>query len=280
MILCAVAFAAPAGAADLRMPVKAPVLPPAFSWSGCYLGGHVGGAFADRDPLFTDVGNANFRSFSGGVTAGRVENDHSWNVPIDSSVIAGGTLGCNWQQAGSSWVFGLEGEAGYMRLKGAAFDPLINPTTTVAAFRGTPDSFGSEKAGDWYGMITGRLGYAFDRTLIYAKGGAAFLRLQSSVVDVCTNTAGGCGNWLIATDEAKTITTGTLGGGIEWAMANNWSIKGEYMFIGLGGGRTITSCGSATTATGATVGGGPFCFNHQFGGVHTAKLGLNFRFGP
>jgi outer membrane immunogenic protein len=151
----------------------------------------------------------------------------------------------------------------------------------VAAFRGTPDVLGSERVGDWYGMITGRLGYAFDRTLIYVKGGAAFVRVESSVLDQCTNTAGGCGNWLIATDASKTITTGTIGGGIEWAFANNWSFKGEYMFIGLGGSNNaLTNCSPATLANGNVVAGGPFCFNHSFEGIHTAKLGINFRFGP
>jgi hypothetical protein len=39
-----------------------------------------------------------------------------------------------------------------------------------------------------------------------------------------------------------------------------------------------TSCNVATLASGATVGGGQFCFNHH--GVHTEKVGLNYRFGP
>jgi outer membrane immunogenic protein len=119
MMVCAVAFATSAGAADLRMPVKAPVPAPVavFNWSGCYLGGYIGGAFADKDPVFTDLGNANFRAFSGGVTAGRVEDRHSWDVPLGNSVIAGGTLGCNWQPVGSAFVFGVEGEAGYLKLR-------------------------------------------------------------------------------------------------------------------------------------------------------------------
>jgi outer membrane immunogenic protein len=76
------------------MPVKAPTAPPPFTWTGCYLGGHVGGAWADN-VVFTDLGNAQFRAFSGGITAGLVAAPHSWSVPLDHSVIAGGTLGCN-----------------------------------------------------------------------------------------------------------------------------------------------------------------------------------------
>jgi len=176
-------------------------------------------------------------------------------------------------------VLGVEGEGGFMRLTGSRFDPLINPTLTVAAFRGTPDVLGSAKVGDAYGMITGRLGYAFDRVLIYVKGGAAFVPVRASVLDQCANVAIGCGNWLISTAVSETATRGTIGGGAEWAFANNWSIKAEYMFVGLGDD-TIQSCGSATLANGTVIRGGPFCFDHSFGGVHTAKVGLNFRFGP
>jgi outer membrane immunogenic protein len=265
-------LAAPAIAAD--MPVKyRPPPPPVFSWTGCYVGGYVGGAWADRSATFTDLGNASFRSFSGGVVAGRLENSHSWNVDLDSSFIGGGTLGCNWQQVGSPFVFGIEGEAGYMRLQGSAFDPLRSPTLPAIS----PDVLGSAKIGDWYGMITGRVGYSWDRVLLYVKGGAAFVPVHASVLDSCTTVAAGCGNWIISTEDRKTVTAWTLGGGLEWAIYNNWSIKGEYMFIGRRD--TLTTCGSAFTAAGAIVGGGPFCFNHEFTGIHTAKIGLNYRFG-
>jgi outer membrane immunogenic protein len=225
------------------------------------------------------LGNSNFRAFSGGLVGGRREGSHSFNVGLDNSFIGGGTLGCNWQPYGSPFVFGIEGEAGYMKLEGSAFDPLLSPTLTIAAVGGTPDVLGRAKIGDWYGMITGRLGYAWGATLIYIKGGAAFVPVEASVLDQCAVTAAGCGNWLISTSDSKTVTTGTLGGGIEWALGSNWSIKGEYMFIGLGDRHVSTTCGFANLASGATVSGGPFCFDHDFSGIHTAKVGLNYRFG-
>jgi outer membrane immunogenic protein len=73
--------------------------------------------------------------------------------------------------------------------------------------------------------------------------------------------------------------TAALGGGLEWALASNWSVKAEYMFIGLGDRHVSTTCGSANLGSGATVGGGQFCFDHEFSGIHTAKIGLNYRFG-
>jgi opacity protein-like surface antigen len=55
-----------ASAADLRPPVRARAYVPAFSWTGCYLGGYVGGAWSDNDTTFTDLGNATFASYSAG----------------------------------------------------------------------------------------------------------------------------------------------------------------------------------------------------------------------
>jgi outer membrane immunogenic protein len=273
LILCAVSMVGTAGAADL--PVKAPPPAPVFNWTGCYVGGYVGGARSDGDMTFTDLGNAQFRSYSGGIIAGRADDHHSWSAGSDSSFIGGGTFGCNWQPVGSPFVLGLEGEAGYMKLEGAAFDPLRSPTLRAT----TPDVFGSGKVGDWYGMITGRLGYAWDRTLFYVKGGAAFVQVRGSAVDNCQTVATGCGNWVITTrDTSDTITTWTLGGGIEWAVVNNWSIKAEYMFIGLGDSHSLNTCGFAAAPGGTLVGGGQFCFNHEFAGIHTAKVGLNYRF--
>jgi outer membrane immunogenic protein len=109
------------------------------------------------------------------------------------------------------------------------------------------------------------VGYAWDRTLFYVKGGAAFVQLEASVADACQTVAAGCGNWIITTrDTTNTITTWTLGGGVEWAIYNNWSIKGEYMFIGSGDG--FTTCGFAAAPGGVAVSGGQFCFNHEFPG--------------
>jgi outer membrane immunogenic protein len=278
-----------AAAADLpvKMRLKAPPMVPAFSWTGCYIGGYAGGAWSESDgAVFTDqgqngLGPANrtrtppFLSYSGGSTAARLVPPHSWSDDLGGSFIGGGTLGCNWQPVASPFVLGLEGEAGYMHLSGQAFDP-----STIVSTQTTLDVLGSAKVGDWYGMVTGRLGYARDRTLLYVKGGAAFVPTRASVLDACQNTAAGCGNWLISTSGSNTATTWTVGGGIEWAFAPSWSVKGEYMFIALGDHNGFQTCGAVTAPSGNTVAGGPFCFNNAFSGIHTAKIGLNYRFGP
>jgi len=274
-----VALAQVASAADLgrrvnKAPPPAPPPPPVFSWTGCYLGGFAGGAWEGSHVAeFTDLGNASFASFSGGVSAAKIVPSHSYSVGgSDGSFIGGGTLGCNWQPVGSPFVLGLEGEFGYLKLKGDTFDP--NTLVDGAKPQTTPDVLGSARVGDWYGMVTGRLGYAFDRVLLYVKGGAAFVRTQASVLDQCVST--GCGNWFVSTSGSETATTWTIGGGLEWAFAQNWSVKAEYMFIGLD--NEFQTSGLGTTSTGAVVSGGPFVFNHRFDGINTAKVGLNYRF--
>ena len=272
-----------AAAADLPigMPLKAPAMA-GFSWTGCYLGGFAGGGWSSGSgATFTDQGQNGlgaagsiatppFQSYSGGAVASRLVPPHSWSDELGAGVNGGGTLGCNWQAAGSPYVLGVEGEGGYLHLSARGFDP-----NTVISTQTTPDVLGSAKVGDWYGMVTGRLGYAADRFLFYVKGGAAFIPTRASVFDACQST--GCGNWLVATSSSNTATTWTVGGGIEWAFAQNWSVKGEYMFIGLGDNSGSQACGSVTTPSGSTLAGGPFCFNDKFGGIQTIKLGLNYR---
>ncbi|MFD2182891.1 outer membrane protein [Rhodoplanes azumiensis] len=234
--VAALGFAGAASAADLpaRMPVKAPpVIAPVFSWTGCYIGGYVGGAWSADD------------STAYPYTSGTA-NTYGYAYNADSSFIGGGTLGCNWQPVGSPFVLGLEGEVGYLSVEGSAYDPL----------RGT-GYYASSKAGDWYGMITGRLGYSWDRALLYVKGGVAFVDVES------TYTIPGASISL-----SDTVATWTVGGGLEWAFDMNWSLKAEYMYIGL----DETHAGCASTAAFG-------CFSQDVGGIHTAKIGLNYRFG-
>ncbi|EJW09252.1 putative outer membrane protein [Rhodovulum sp. PH10] len=109
-------------------------------------------------------------------------------------------------------------------------------------------------------MITGRLGYSFDRAMIYVKGGAAFVDVESGITGVTTTGVG------YAASIDDTVTTWTVGGGIEWAFDPNWSIKAEYMYIALDETQTNFVPGIGT-------------WNTEYDGIHTAKVGLNYRFG-
>jgi outer membrane immunogenic protein len=197
-------FAAPAMAADMRMPVKAAPAPvvTVFSWTGCYIGGHVGYAWSKKrvDPLV--------------VIPGQPELDHD----IDGFV-AGGQVGCNlWQR--DRWVFGIEGQASWADLDGSV-GPDLTFSTGANGFKTEADIIGS---------IAARLGYAFGatgQTLVFVKGGAAFIHEQFFA------NAGGVANWALSSD--KDLRWGwMIGGGIEQALNSNWSLKAEYNFSHFG----------------------------------------------
>lgn len=257
-----------ASAADMpvKMPVKAaPVVAAPFNWTSCYIGAYVGGATPNRDV------NANDPQSTGGTFAAgsfynspfsNAANGGSFGYGLRSSVIGGGTLGCNWQFP-SSVVVGVEAEGGYMRLTGSTVDPY-----SVVGLGS--DTTASTHIGDWYASIAGRLGYAFDHWLVYAKGGVGFANVNSTIVDACNT--GACGGGLLNASGSSKQAFWVAGGGLEYALNPAWSIKGEYLFLGLN--TTYSVCGpGAATAAGST-----FCGNHNVDGIHTFKLGVNYHF--
>lgn len=258
-------LATSASAADMAVKARPVAAPVAYNWSGCYLGGYVGGATQSRDVHATDPistgGTFPAGTFYNAPNA-TAANGGLFNYGVGSSVIGGGTLGCNWQGA-SPWVVGIEGEGGYMSLRGSAVDPY-----SVVALGS--DTVASTKIGDWYAAVTGRIGYAWDRVLVYGKGGVGFANISSSIIDSCNT--GACGGGLLNTNGSSNQAFWVAGGGIEYAFNPNWSVKGEYLFLGID--KTYAVCGpGAATAAGST-----FCSNHNIEGIHTFKLGVNYHF--
>jgi len=164
--ILALVAAGSASAADLGRPVyKAPppVAPPPFSWTGFYIGAHIGGAFSDRD--WTDA-----------ITGETIASQNF------SSFIGGGQVGYNYQVG--SWVFGVEGD-----ISGVAMND------SVTCFFGT---LVCKTEDNFLATATGRLGYAYDHWLWYVKGGGAWTRDELTITDPLTgvslsasNTRGG-----------------------------------------------------------------------------------------
>jgi outer membrane immunogenic protein len=149
-----------AAAADLSVaPTPIAVAPVAsapaaiFSWTGFYVGGHVGGGF-NRSSWSDPFGAAN-NAFTGG-----------------PGLIGGGQAGGNLQRG---WLLlGVETDFGYAGLNGSGTDSRGNSIGTNT---------------NWTSTATGRIGAAFDRLLIYGKSGVAFARDQNSFTDIAGNTA-------------------------------------------------------------------------------------------
>jgi outer membrane immunogenic protein len=95
---------------------------------------------------------------------------------------------------------------------------------------------------NWLATARGRAGYAADRVLLYATAGGAFANVQ-------TNFNG--------TTTSHTQSGWTAGGGIEWAFADNWTAKVEYLYVNLG--NTSVNCVNAvcTAASSLSVTGVP-----------------------
>jgi outer membrane immunogenic protein len=257
ILLCTAALFAlcsSAAAAALAAYTKAPVaVAPIFNWSGLYIGGFVGGAAADRNANSTEPAS------TGPVFYNTSAFDN--NYSLNNSFIAGGTLGLNFQPSGSNWVVGVEGEVGNLKLSRTVVD--INPVPIGAA-----DSRDSTQLGEIYGVFAGRLGYAVDHLLFYGKGGAAFVDKAASFTDNCS--VAPCSARTLATGTSGTQLTWAAGGGIEYAINDAWSVKGEYLYLATR--ETYTYSAIASTNI-------PYTSAHTDPGLHTGKIGLNYRWG-
>lgn len=219
-------------AADLgvsRSPAAA-IMAPAFNWTGFYFGGYLGGA--SRQARFTDIDGYNFVG--------------SWNSNR-TSFLGGVTLGYNWQFTPNVLV-GIEGELGYLGGTRRA-DPLSPGLDTQGRI-----------ADSVYGLITARLGLTADRALFYVKGGLALGGGNASVVDACG--VAPCGPGLYSASSSSNVGW-TIGGGIEYAIAGSWTMKGEYNYIRFNN-RTMTD--------------GGFRFGVSNNDAHLFKVGLNYLF--
>ncbi len=244
ILVAVVPFATQALAADMAVKARPKPADP-FTWNGCYVGGFVGGAWGQ---------NSRARDLNGYNALG-----DTWSYRAGSSVIGGGTLGCN-QTIGQSFVLGIEGEGGYLHSRGSGLD-------TMSPFL-PPDTTASVRIGDAYGVLAMRAGFAIDRSLLYVKAGGVLTGARVSVVDPILQPV--VGNTINAVDTTNKMAVGlAIGGGWEYAFTNKWSVKAEYLFLDLR--HTENACGVAT------VGGGTFCWSVTIPNVSTAKVGLNYK---
>ncbi len=246
------------------------------NWSGCYAGGYAGAAWS-RGSVDTFDPSTNGQSVFGpppflqttfyNSSAGESARPAPYSYNLPASGMGGGTLGCNWQPASSRFVWGIEAEAGLMRLSAT-----VNNVYNLAF--GFNDTFDTTTIGNWYGVVAGRLGYSVNDVLFYLKGGVGFTQASAESIDTCTTTGANCSSQALLARGSANPVFAVFGGGAEWAFVRNWTVKAEYLYLGLD--TSVAACGP---------GGGrlfqpnlTFCSSHELPGIHTAKLGVNYKF--
>jgi opacity protein-like surface antigen len=212
-------LATPAFAADVPHAVPAASFAPPFSWTGCYLGGHFGGGWAQKN--ITDPVQLVQDGFLGAGSTVSVTTVGT----APSGIVIGGQIGCDYQFA-STWVIGVEGAVSGSTMDGSATVPLP---------LGNQGETGQVRARtDFLPSVTARLGYAFDRALFYAKGGAAWAGDKYTV----TGTFAGTGFGFEGLDARSGWTAGV---GVDWAFARHWSASFEYDYYQFGHGTVLMS---------------------------------------
>jgi outer membrane immunogenic protein len=187
---------------------------PPYNWSGCYIGGSVGGMWWGESE--TPFG------FAGGEAFNRAP----------TGFIGGGQIGCDYQMP-SNWLVGIQGE--FNGARGRASETAVSVPISIETF---------DKKIDWFASATVRLGYASGPWLLYGKGGAAWVRdkfRDSGEIFIFPFDLSG----------DVTQTGWTAGAGLEYAFAPNWSASIEYDYYGFGT-KSVTLTGTAFPA-GATT---------------------------
>jgi outer membrane immunogenic protein len=251
-----------ASAADLaaRPYTKAPppLVATAYDWTGFYVGGSVGGhQTRDRDP-------ASFGTNSYFGTPDDIAAAAAWPFSQNGSGFAGGVqAGYNWQF--TNIVLGVE--ADIMGLSGS-----ISRSTTFPENGGADIAFVNDHVrNNWMSTIRGRAGVAADRALFYVTGGVAFANF--SINHSFSDTAGPSADSV----SGSTPRTGwTVGGGIEYALNANWTLRGEYLYADFGTANSTllhTDFGIFTVLHGdhLTENVGRIGLNYKWGGPVVAK---------
>lgn len=199
------------------------------NWSGFYIGANAGTIWGKTDYTFVSNGAEVQPKYAG--------------------ALAGGQVGYNYQIG--KWVLGLEGDFDWSNGKGAAACP-------------NGFYFTCETNIGWFATATARVGYAWERTLFFVKGGfaAADVKQQTyynpSVFSGLSLPVGG-----VLAGSSSTATGWTIGAGAEYALNASWSAKAEWLYYDLGTERY-------------TVGGNSLVDARERGGV--ARVGVNYRF--
>lgn len=234
---------------------KGPIAPAAWSWTGFYLGAHVGGG----------AGTANFADRFGPSIFG--------DTVRTPGFLGGGQAGFNWQVPNSPWVLGVQADISGLVSEG---------TNTCFAYSGGAINTTCRVRPEATSTLTGRVGYAVGpngRTLLYVKGGPA---LAETRVDMALNNdfaPFGVGPAISSNSSNLSLRGGTVGAGAEYALTPAWSLFAEYDYLGFRSAN-VADLGSVTVSpVGQTTGIVAPGSSGVTQNIQEFKLGLNYKLG-
>ncbi|MGH6791288.1 MAG: outer membrane protein [Methyloceanibacter sp.] len=194
---------------------------PGMQWGGFYAGGQLGGAWSETDWHYE---NPNWFN-----TLGPTQVISNFDID-GSGIMGGGQLGFNYQTG--AWVFGIEGSVAGTELDGSIRSPFFPAS----------DRYSMDVS--WLTTVTGRVGYAWDRWLAYAKGGWAGADIELDLFDRGTPVHAKSSTWADGY---------TLGGGAEYAFGHGFSLGVEYAYVDLGTDRFTVRCSTCPSGVGGGV---------------------------
>jgi len=258
-----------ASAADLpaRTYSKAPVMvDPGYNWTGFYVGVNVGGDWIGKDNAVLTLPPGPPQAFLPFLANGSIPTNYGTS---GAGVIGGVQAGYNWQM--QSLVLGLEAD-----FSGSSLNKSQTQYTSVVAAGFSFGNVYSTKL-DYLGTVRGRLGVLVTPTLLaYATGGFAYGQVSHSFSEAF-GALGGPATTNQSFGSVQNIDTGwTVGAGLEYALGNNFTIRGEYLYASLRGDSFTTvsnnpNCG-VPNACSFTLGSGNL-------GLNIVRAGINYKFG-
>jgi outer membrane immunogenic protein len=267
--LAAFAFGSVAQATD--MPVKA--LPPVAygaNWTGFYVGGHIGYGWGNKDFSLPDLAGQKFGDCQGNHQ--ECFDFSKLSSPALSHKLAGllGGVQAGFNLQSGAFVYGAEGQLSWTGMKEDSLSKLGEFHFVNCWYDVTKEiDLKAHTDVNWVATLAGRIGYAVDRVLIYAKGGVAFADQDYSWIVTK-------GSKDLATAKFSDTRTGWMvGGGAEWALWHNWSAKLEYNYMDFGTETINVAANVCLYGTCSKKDVRVDIDEH----MHVVKLGINYRFG-
>jgi outer membrane immunogenic protein len=211
-----------------------------FSWTGFYIGGNAGGFWGQSDvttgvpctagSFFPPTGPAYFCTATIGLANGLAVSAAGSGSLTNSGFTGGGQAGYNWQNGNG--VIGLETDFGAFHFRGSRSVSAPYPVTTTPVTAGQIFTVGTDVEANWLFTLRGRVGWTVQpNLLVYGTGGLAVTNIQVALAFSDNNGVPGA---VGAGSNSSTKLGWAVGGGFEYAFANNWTAKIEYLFVDFG----------------------------------------------